>query len=117
MIGYTLVEWLLVAACYACVLRAFGNAMELTAVNVLVLMGFVTFGSLVQLPAVGGGAQVTAVLVLTEIFGVPLETATGLALVLWIVSSVAIVPIGTLFALHEGLTWARLRQVERGATT
>jgi glycosyltransferase 2 family protein len=89
--------------------------MEPTAVGIVILMGFVSFGSLVQLPAVGGGAQVTAVVVLTQIFGVPFEVATGMGLVLWLVSFVAILPLGVVLALHEGLTWAGLRDAERGA--
>src|SRR5207245_73429 len=86
MIFYTFAEWFLIAACYACVLKAFGVAVNMTVVHVLILMGFISFGSLVQLPAVGGGAQVTAVLVLTEIFGVPFEIATSLGLLLWMIS-------------------------------
>lgn len=114
LIVYTLVEWLLIAACYACVLKAFGSAVRFSPIDVLILMGFVSFGSLVQLPAVGGGAQVTAVLVLTEIFAVPIEVATGLGLLLWLISFVAILPVGVLLAVHEGLTWARIREAEEG---
>jgi hypothetical protein len=75
-------------------------------------MGFVTFGSIVQLPGVGGGAQVTAMLVLTEIFSVPLEISTSLALVLWVMVFVSVVPAGIGLALHNGLTWTRLREAE-----
>ena len=114
LIAYTLLEWLLIAACYACVLRAFGSAVRFSPIDVLILMGFVTFGSLVQLPAVGGGAQVTAVLVLTEVFAVPIEVATGLSLLLWLISFMAILPVGALFAVREGLTWARIREAESG---
>lgn len=112
LIACTLTEWLLIAACYACVLKAFGSAVHFSPVDVLIIMGFVSFGSLVQLPAVGGGAQMTAVLVLTEVFAVPLEVATGVGLLLWLISFVAIVPVGTLLALREGLTWARIREAE-----
>jgi hypothetical protein len=120
MIGYTLIEWLLITACYACVLKAFGSAVALAPVDILVLMGFVSFGSLVQLPAVGGGAQVTAVLVLTEIFGVPIEIAAGVGLMIWVILFAAIVPVGALLALghipelHRGLARARLREANRG---
>jgi len=115
LIAWTCMEWVLIASCYACVLKAFGDAMEPTPVGIAILMGFISFGSLVQLPAVGGGAQVTAVVVLTQIFGIPLEVATGMGLVLWMVSFVAILPLGVVLALHEGLTWAGLRDAERGA--
>ena len=57
-------------------------------------MGFVSFGSIVQIPGVGGGMQVVAVLVLTELFGVRLELAIAFALFLWIITFVAIVPAG-----------------------
>lgn len=114
LIAYTLLEWLLIAACYACVLKAFGNAVRFSPIDVLILMGFVSFGSLVQLPAVGGGAQVTAVLVLTEVFAVPIEVATGLGLLLWLISFVAILPLGAMLAVQEGVTWARIREAEGG---
>ena len=114
LVVYTLVEWMLIAACYACVLRAFGSSVRFSPIDILILMGFVTFGSLVQLPAVGGGAQVTAVLVLTEIFAVPIEVATGLGLLLWFISFVAILPVGVVLGVREGLTWARLREAEEG---
>ena len=112
LIAYSLVEWLLIAACYACVLSAFGHAVPVSLVNVLILMGFVSFGSVVQLPGVGGGAQVTAVLVLTEIFSVPLEVATSIAVVLWVMVFAAVVPLGAVVAVHNGLTWSRLREAE-----
>jgi hypothetical protein len=112
LILYTSMEWVLVAACYACVLKAFGDVVEPTPVGIAIILGFVSFGSLVQLPAVGGGAQVTAVLVLTQIFGVPLEVATGIGLMLWFISFVSILPVGVALAVREGLTWAGLRQAE-----
>lgn len=110
LIVYTVLEWLLIAASYACILKAFGTAVHLGIIDVLIFMGFVSFGSLVQLPGVGGGAQVTAVLVLTEVFNVPIEVATSLALLTWGITFVAIVPVGLALALHGGLNWARLRE-------
>ena len=52
----------------------------LSLVDVLIFMGFVSFGSAVQIPGIGGGMQVVAVLVLTELFGVRLELATSFAI-------------------------------------
>ena len=115
LILYTCLEWVLVGACYACVLKAFGDIVPATPIGIAVLMGFVSFGSLVQLPAIGGGMQVTSVLVLTQIFGVPLEAATGMGLVLWFVLFAAILPAGAALAVHEGLTWASISEAERGA--
>jgi hypothetical protein len=79
------------------------------------LAGFVSFGSIVQIPGIGGGVQVVTILVLTELFRVPFEIATSLALLLWIIMFVVIVPLGILLAVREGLDWAKLRSMAREA--
>jgi uncharacterized protein (TIRG00374 family) len=112
---YSVVEWALIAACYWCLTQAFVGIINITFVDVLILMGFVSFGGVVQIPGVGGGTQVVAILVLTELYGVRLELATSFALLLWILTFVAIVPIGLVLALKEGLDWHSLRQIGREA--
>ena len=84
-------------------MRAFGP------LDVLVLMAFMTLGSLVQVPGLGGGVQVASIVALTRIYGVPLEAASGIAILLWLVGSIAIVPFGLLCAFHEGLNWRKLK--------
>ena len=110
---YSVLEWALVAACYWCMARAFADSITLSLTDVLIFMGFVTFGSVVQIPGVGGGMQVTAVVVLTELFGARLEVATMLALMIWIITFVAIVPVGLAAAVKEGLNWRSLRQIRQ----
>ena len=82
----------------------------------LIFIGFVSFGAIVQIPGIGGGVQVVAVLVLTKIFGVPVELATSVAVLIWLVTFVVIVPFGLVAALHEGLSWRKLRDLEREAS-
>jgi uncharacterized protein (TIRG00374 family) len=108
---YSVIEWLLIAACYLCVARAFSGMLTLGLVDVLIFMGFVSFGSAVQIPGIGGGMQVVAVLVLTELFSIRLEVATSFALVTWFITFVAIVPMGLILALKQGLDWHSLRTV------
>ena len=60
----------------------------------MVLLGFMAFGSLVQIPGVGGGVQVASIVALTRIYGMPLEAASGIAILLWTIPSIAIVPFG-----------------------
>jgi len=110
---YSVAEWLLIGLCYWCLAQAFTGIVNLSVVDVLILMGFVSFGSIVQIPGVGGGTQVVSVLVLTELFGVRLELASAFALFLWILTFVAIVPVGLLMALKEGLDWHSLRSIGR----
>jgi glycosyltransferase 2 family protein len=113
--AYSVLEWALIAACYWSLAQAFVGIINLTFVDILILMSFVSFGGVVQIPGVGGGTQVVAILVLTELYGVRLELATSFALLLWILTFVAIVPIGLGLALKEGLDWHSLRQIGREA--
>ncbi len=112
---YTLLEWVLIASSYRFLFWAFPATAHLTLTDVLIFLGFVSFGSAVQIPGVGGGMQVAAVLVFTEFFGMQFEVAAGLALVIWLVSFVTIVPIGLGLALHEGVNWSKLRHLEESA--
>jgi len=115
MLAYSLLEWALIAACYWCLAQAFSGVISLTFVDCTILMGFVSFGGVVQIPGVGGGTQVVAILVLTELFGIRLELATSFAVLLWIITFVAIMPVGLGLALQEGLGWRGLRQIGREA--
>ncbi len=108
---YSVAEWILICACYWCLAKAFAGIVNLSLVDVLILTGFVSFGSVVQIPGVGGGTQVVSVLVLTELFGVRFELATAFALLLWVLTFVAIVPVGLLVGLKEGLDWHSLRHL------
>jgi uncharacterized protein (TIRG00374 family) len=110
---YSLAEWVLICACYWCLAQAFHGVVDLSLVDVLILMGFVSFGSVIQIPGVGGGMQVVSVLVLTELFGVRVELASSFALFLWALTFVAIVPIGLFLGLKEGLDWRSLRRMGR----
>jgi glycosyltransferase 2 family protein len=112
---YTILEWVAIATCYLCITRAFGAALHFGWTDVLIFMGFVSFGSVVQIPGIGGGVQVVTILVLTELFQVPFEIATSLALLLWLIMFVVVVPLGILLAVREGLDWAKIRSMAREA--
>jgi uncharacterized protein (TIRG00374 family) len=108
---YSILEWILIIASYWCIARAFDGMLNFTLVDVLIFAGFVSFGAVVQIPGIGGGMQVVAVVVLTELFGVRLELATSFALVVWATTFVIIVPFGLLIAVKEGLDWRGLRRI------
>jgi uncharacterized protein (TIRG00374 family) len=114
LLFYSILEWTLIAACYWCLAQSCSGLIRLSLPDVLVFVGFVSFGSIVQIPGVGGGVQVVAVLVLTELFGARLEAATFFALVIWFITYIVIVPVGLAVALKEGLSWRGLRQISRG---
>jgi len=110
---YTVIEWVLIALCYLCLMRAFGAALQFSIADILVFMGFVSFGAVVQLPGIGGGVQVVSILVLTKIFGLSVELATSVALLVWLITFFVIVPFGVALALHDGLSWRKLKELER----
>jgi uncharacterized protein (TIRG00374 family) len=114
LVVYTILEWALIAGCFFCVFRAFPVTAGLGVTDIVIVLGFVAFGSVVQIPGVGGGMQIVCVLVLTEFYGIGLEAASGVALALWIISFVAILPVGLLLAFQEGIKWRNLKHIEAG---
>ncbi len=113
---YSVLEWVLVTACYWCLAKAFAGLIQMNLVELLIYMGFVSFGAAVQVPGIGGGMQVVSVLVLTELFGVKLELATSFSLLIWILSFVVVVPVGLFLAVKEGLDWHSLRKLGQEAS-
>ncbi len=55
--------------------------------------------------------QVASVLILTELWGLPLEAATACTILVWGISWLSVVPFGLFAAFQEGLQWRNLRQV------
>lgn len=107
---YSVLEWLLIVLTYWCLVASF-TELNLTIVDLIVFMGFVSIAASIQIPGIGGGVQVMAVLVLTELFHVRLETATTFAFLIWIITFVAVVPAGLIIAIREGLGWGKLRRL------
>jgi len=69
--------------------------------HVLLLMGFSMVGSVVQLPAVGGGSQLAVISALQVVYGIPPELAVSCGILLWLVTFMACIPVGLFFA-HQG---------------
>ncbi len=109
---YSLFEWALIIGAYYCLCLAFPATQNFRLQDVVIFVGFVAFGAVVQIPGVGGGIQVVSILVLTELFGLGLEAAGGLALLIWAVTLVGVVPFGLFLAFHEGINWHKLRRIE-----
>jgi hypothetical protein len=66
------------------------------------------FGSLVQLPGVGGGSQLATIEVLNHLFGVPHELAVSCGMLIWVATFMTVIPMGLLLARREHVS---LRQV------
>jgi uncharacterized protein (TIRG00374 family) len=111
LVAYTVIEWGIIAGSFYCLFQAVPATAGLGLTDIVIVLGFACLGSVVQIPGVGGGIQIVTVLVLTEFYGVGLETASGIAVLWWVVSFVIIVPIGLALAFHEGIKWRSLRHI------
>jgi glycosyltransferase 2 family protein len=104
--------WWVIALSYKEVTHAYGvSALALSATQVLLLMGGSMIGSLVQLPGVGGGSQLATISILDHVFNVlPKELAVSCGIMLWLVTFVAVVPVGLFLAHREHLSLRKLSQ-------
>ena len=66
-------------------------------------------GSMVQLPGVGGGSQLATISALDHVFDiVPKELTVSCGIMLWLVTFVAVVPVGLFLAHRERLSLRKL---------
>jgi glycosyltransferase 2 family protein len=105
----SLAMWFVIAVSYQEVTHAYGTAaLDIPRPQVLLLMGASIFGSMLQLPGIGGGSQVATMAALTKIFDVPAEMAASCAILLWLVCFMAVIPLGLALAHHERLSLRNL---------
>jgi uncharacterized protein (TIRG00374 family) len=112
LIGYSTVHWVLVIFVYLWVAHAFGGKLaELSFAGATLVLAFTMVGSTIQLPGVGGGAQLTTFLVFTLIFGVEKETAATASVIIWLVSFAGCCLAGLPLLFHEGWSMGELRRM------
>ena len=112
---WSALQWLLIALCYYAVLAGCAPNLRFQFVQAVIFLGVVMAGSAFQVPGVGGGVQIAAVLGLTEIFGMPVELASSTAILVWFLTFLAVLPPALILLLHDGLSWAKLRHLESEA--
>jgi len=111
-IFYTALHWAVVALVYFWIIRSFGSRIgHFEFRGALLVLAFTMVGSVVQLPAVGGGMQLSTFLVLTVIFGMASEPAAAIAISVWIVTFAAVSVVGVPLLVHEGWTMGALRRL------
>jgi len=101
--------WYIIALAYKEVTHSYGDvSLEIPLLQILILMGSSMLGSMLQLPAVGGGSQLATIRTLSGLFRVPPELAASCGILLWLVTFAAVVPVGLLLAHHERLSLRKL---------
>ncbi|MFZ0738023.1 MAG: lysylphosphatidylglycerol synthase transmembrane domain-containing protein [Candidatus Acidiferrales bacterium] len=119
-IAWTAVHWILVVYIYVWVAHAFGGTLaNIDFSAAMLILAFTMIGSALQLPGVGGGAQVATFLVLTVLFGVEKEPAAAMAITCWLITFTSGSLVGLPLMLREGWSMGDLRReakAERKAT-
>jgi glycosyltransferase 2 family protein len=101
--------WYLIALSYQEITHSYGvPSLEIPVSQVLILMGASMLGSMLQLPAVGGGSQMATIAALTSVFDVPPEIAASCGILLWLVTFAGVIPLGLALAHHEKLSLRKL---------
>jgi hypothetical protein len=111
LIGVSVFMWAIIALAYKQVTHSYGApSLEIPQTQILLLMAASMFGSMVQLPGVGGGSQLATITMLNRVFAVPPELAASCGIMLWLVTFMAIIPIGLLLAHNERLSLRKLSE-------
>ncbi|HEX4807553.1 MAG TPA: lysylphosphatidylglycerol synthase transmembrane domain-containing protein [Bryobacteraceae bacterium] len=102
-IAWSAVEWLLILAAYWCYFQAFPPTEDIALLDVAGFLGFIGLGGIIQLPGIGGGMQMASLIVLTALFRLPVEAATGFTLLIWVGTTLVVLPFGIPLVLIQGL--------------
>jgi glycosyltransferase 2 family protein len=114
LFALSLLMWVLVAVSYWLILQAYGGRLaELGPASLLVLMVGAMFGSLLQLPGVGGGSQLATIAVLNGVFAVENEVAVSCGMLIWLATFMSVIPIGLLLAHRERLSLRAVAAAEK----
>jgi glycosyltransferase 2 family protein len=112
LVLYTAIHWTGVVFVYLWVAHAFGGALaQITLAGALLVLAFTMVGSAVQLPGVGGGAQLATFLVLTLIFGIKDEPAAVMSIVVWLIGFAGCCIVGLPLLFREGWSMGELRRM------
>src|ERR1019366_4872188 len=77
---------------------------HLGAASIMLLMVSAMFGSMIQLPGVGGGSQLATIAVMNQVFGVDKEIAVSCGMLIWVATFMSVIPMGLLLARREHLS-------------
>ena len=86
---------------------------EMNFSGAMLILAVTLVGSVLQLPGVGGGAQIASFIGMTKIFGIEQEPAAAIAVMLWIITFASCTLLGIPLLIHEGMSFGELRKLAR----
>jgi glycosyltransferase 2 family protein len=97
--------WYVIVLAYQEVTHSYGvDALAIPVSQLLILVFASMLGSMLQLPAVGGGSQIATITTLSTVFDVQPEMAASCGILLWLVTFAAVIPSGLVLAHRERLS-------------
>jgi len=112
----SVVMWWMVAGAYWLITHAYpGVLSEMGLGSLMVLMVAAMFGSLLQLPGVGGGSQLATINLLSGPLRVSPEMATSCGMLIWLCTFMSVIPMGLLLAHRERLSLRAVAAAEEKA--
>lgn len=103
--------WYVIVLAYQEVTHSYGvDALAIPVSQLLILVFASMLGSMLQLPAVGGGSQMATIATLSTVFDVQPEMAASCGILLWLVTFAAVVPSGLLLAHRERLSLRKVAE-------
>jgi len=115
LIAVSLLMWVLIMFAYYAVTHAYPELRAMTLPREVVLMGSSMVGSMLQLPAVGGGSQLATIEMLSAGFHVEHEIAVSCGMMLWAVTFMSVIPTGLAIARHEHVSIRAVAEAEEKA--
>jgi uncharacterized membrane protein YbhN (UPF0104 family) len=116
LFGLSVVMWALIAFAYWLLTHAYGGELShLGAASIMLLMVSAMFGSMIQLPGVGGGSQLATIAVMNQVFGVDKEIAVSCGMLIWVATFMSVIPMGLLLARREHLSLRAVAAAEEKA--
>jgi uncharacterized protein (TIRG00374 family) len=110
----TAIHWVFIVLIYHWILASFGGKLAtLNLRDAMLTLACAMLGSLLQLPVVGGGAQVGSFLAMKFFLGVDEEPAIVAAATLWLVTFASCTLVGIPLLLREGMSLGELRRMTR----
>ena len=115
LIAVSLVMWLLIALAYYSITHAYPELRWMSLPRQIVLMGSSMVGSMLQLPAVGGGSQLATIGMMSAGFGIEHELAVSCGMMLWAITFMSVIPTGLAIARHEHVSIRAVAEAEQKA--